>query len=53
MQRKKGTDINLGKTVSPFDSIGTSSAIDERVSNFLNTTEKVQKNEKTDRNRRI
>ena len=48
MQRKNGTDINLGKTVSPFDSTGTSSAIDETVSNFLNTTEKVQKNDNAD-----
>ena len=43
MQRKIGTDINLGKTILPFDSIGASSATDRTVSNFLNATEKIQK----------
>ena len=28
MQRKIGTEIELGKTVSPYDSIDASSAID-------------------------
>ena len=40
MQRKTGTEINLGKIVSPFDSIRTAS-------NFLNAGEKVQKHKKT------
>ena len=43
MQRKIGTKTNLGKTVSPLDSIVSSSAIDRTASDFLNTTEKVQK----------
>ena len=43
MQRKIGTETNLGKTVSPLESIVSSSAIDRTASNFLNTTEKVQK----------
>ena len=43
MQRKIGTEMNLGKTVSPFDSISFSSAIDRTASNFLNASEKVQK----------
>ena len=43
MQRKIGTELNLGKTVSPFDSIGTSSVIDRTTSNFLNASEKIQK----------
>ena len=43
MQRQIGTEINLGKTVSPFYSIGSSSAIDRAASNFLNVSEKVQK----------
>ena len=43
MQRKIGTEINFSKTVSPFDSIGSSSAIDRTVSNFLNASKKVQK----------
>ena len=41
MQRKIGTELNLSKTVSPFDS--TSSVIDRTASNFLNASEKVQK----------
>ena len=43
MQRKIGTELNLGKTVSPFDSISTSSVIDRTASNFLNASENVQK----------
>ena len=42
-QRKIGTEINLGKTVISFDSIGSSSAIDRTASNFLNASKKVQK----------
>ena len=42
-QRKIGTEINLGKTVISFDSIGSSSAIDRTASNFLNARKKVQK----------
>ena len=43
MQRKIGTKIELVKTVSPFDSIGASSAIDRMASNYLNAGEKVMK----------
>ena len=43
MQRKIGTEVELGATVSPYDSIGASSAIDRSASNFLNAGEKVQK----------
>ena len=42
MQRKMETEINLGKSLFPFDSIGSSSAIDSTASNFLNANEKVQ-----------
>ena len=37
------TEVELGATVSPFDSIVASSAIDRSASNFLSTGKKVQK----------
>ena len=43
MQRKIGTKVELGATVSPFDSIRALSAIDRSSSNLLNAGEKVQK----------
>ena len=43
MHRKIGTEINLGKTVSPFDSIGSSSAIDKKASSLSNASKKAQK----------
>ena len=43
MQRKSGTEIELGKTVSPFDSIGALSAIDRTASNYLSASEKIRK----------
>ena len=43
MQRKIGTEVELGTTVSPLDSIGASSTIDRTASNYLNAQEKVQK----------
>ena len=43
MQRKIGTEVNIGKTVSPLDSISASSAIDRTASNYLNADEKLQK----------
>ena len=43
MQREIETEINLYKTVSLFNSIDTSSAIDRTASNFLNANKKVQK----------
>ena len=42
MQRKIGSEVELGVTVSPFDSIEASSAIDRSASNFLNAAEKIQ-----------
>ena len=47
MQRKIGIEINLSKTVSPFESISSSSAVDRTASNFLNASKKVQKIKKT------
>ena len=38
-----GEKIHLGKTVTPFDSIGESKAIDRTVSYFDSANEKVQK----------
>ena len=43
MQRKIGTEINLGKIASSFDGIGSFSAIDRTTSSFLNASEKVEK----------
>ena len=43
MQTKIGTGVEWGATVSPFDRIGASSAIDRSTWNYLNTGEKVQK----------
>ena len=43
MQRKIGTEINLGKIASSFDGTGSFSAIDRTTSSFLNASEKVQK----------
>ena len=42
MQRKIDHDIKLGKTASPFDSIGGASAIDLTASKFSNPKKKVQ-----------
>ena len=47
MLREIGTEINLGKTISPFNSIGSSSAIDRTVPVFLNASQNVQKKKKT------
>ena len=43
MQRNIGTEFELGKTVSPFDSIGASSAIDRTMSNYREVGNKVRK----------
>ena len=43
MQRKIGTETEPGKTVSPYDSIGASSAIDETASNYTDAGDKVRK----------
>ena len=53
MQGKTGTEIELDKIVSPFDSIGASSAIDRTASNFLNAVEKVKKEKIAHRNRYV
>ena len=42
MQRKIGTEIELGKTVSPYESIGASFVIDRTESNYLDVGEKIQ-----------
>ena len=43
MQRKIVTEIELGKTVSPFDSVSASSAIDRTASNYTDACDKVRK----------
>ena len=43
MQRRIDHDIQLGKTVSPFGSIGGSSSVDRIASKFTTATEKVNK----------
>ena len=43
MLREIGTEIKLGKTISPFNSIGSSSAIDRTAPVFLNASQNVQK----------
>ena len=43
MQRRIDDDIHLGKTVTPFESIGESRVIYRTASIFDNANEKVQK----------
>ena len=43
MQREIGDEIRLGSTVSPFDIIGLSSAIDRTASNYEDAKNKVKK----------
>ena len=43
MQRKIGNKVFLGQTVSSFDDIGNSSAIDRAASNYTDAKEKVRK----------
>ena len=43
MQRRMGTEVDIGKIVSPLDSIGASSTIDRTASNYLSAAKKVQK----------
>ena len=43
MSKKIENELELGTTVSPFDTIGASSAIERSTSNFLTAGEKVQK----------
>ena len=42
MQRKIGTNINLGKTVSPFESVGNVPSIDKTASDFDTARKKVK-----------
>ena len=43
MQREMSDRVFLGQTVSPFDDIGNSSAIDRAASNYNDAKEKVRK----------
>ena len=43
MQRKIDENVHLGQTVSPFDSIGKSTAIDRTVLDFYNANKKIKK----------
>ena len=42
MKKSNMDEIYIGKTVSPFESIGKSQTIDRKASNFYNTNEEVQ-----------
>ena len=43
MQHEVGTNINLEKTVPPFESVGNISSIDKTASDFDTAREKVKK----------
>ena len=43
MQRELGNEVLIGATVSPCDSIGGSSGIDRKASNYEDAREKVKK----------
>ena len=43
MERKIDNEVQLGETVSPFDTNGHSSSVDRTASNFIFASEKVQK----------
>ena len=43
MERKISTEVELGQTVSPFESIDASSAINRTASNYLDAGDKVRK----------
>ena len=43
MQRGIGTNINLGETVLPFESVGNILSIDKTTSDFDTASEKVRK----------
>ena len=47
MQREIGDEVCLGSTVSLFDNIGLSSAIDRTASNYNDAKNKVKKNKRT------
>ena len=43
MHRKIDNELQLGKTVSPFDTTGQSSSVDSTASKLISASEKVQK----------
>ena len=43
MERKRGTEVEPLKIVSPFDNVGASSAIDRTASNYTDTGDKVRR----------
>ena len=43
IRRKIGTEVEIGKTISPFERIGKSSAIDRSASIYTNAREEVEK----------
>ena len=43
MQREIGTNVNIGQTVSPFESVGKVPSFDKTASGFDTTPEKVEK----------
>ena len=53
MQREIGDEIHFGAIVSPFDSVGGSSAIDKTASNYNDAKEKVKKNKRVNKNWKI
>ena len=53
MQREISNRIFLGQTVSPFDDIENSSAIDRTASNYNDAKDKVKKNKRPDQYREI
>ena len=47
MQREISNEIFFEATISPFDDVGNSSAIDRIASNYTDAKEKVKKNKRT------
>ena len=47
MKKEVGDEVSLGSTVSFFDNIGLSSAIDRTASNYNDAKNKVKKNKRT------
>ena len=53
MQKNIDNEVHLGNSVTPFESMGKSSAINKTASDFDNVSQKVKKNKKFDKNERI
>ena len=53
MQRKIDDEVQLSKTVSPFDTTGYSSSVDRTASNFMNASEKSTKSKAANKNWRM